>query len=157
MKVEAMSRELMEMIAACKTAAVRSALIKAHHIKLTDEQAAAVSGGVPYDEDWCTGIESHCHDFAFTGETRPGLILGDLWPDYFHVCKNCGQTRWLGCIQQGKEGRLGRRLVSRRNASRRVKSIWFRSRISVLQYTCSPDIHFVPIDRFQQRTHKESP
>ena len=99
---EVMSKELIEMVAACKTVKKRNVFIKAQHIKLTDEQQEAVNGCVPYDEDWCTeGGAAHCHNFVFTGQTRPGKILGDLWPDYFHVCKNCGQTRWLGTKLEG--------------------------------------------------------
>ena len=74
---------------------------------LSKEQLEDISGG---DLGSRTNRRAECpkspsdyHYWIFTGETRNGTIFGDLWPDYFHVCKYCGKSNWLWSIRNANK------------------------------------------------------
>ena len=71
---------------------------------LNDDELTAISGGSIFD-DIVEGIESlgspECpnsyngaHQWKKTGNTRPGSIFGDLWPDVELKCQKCGKIDW---------------------------------------------------------------
>ena len=101
MKLEEMSKELIEEAKACRTLEELNGFLSAHQIELTAEQMEAISGGSghagevsdPHGTSYCTASKGS-HDWIFTGRTRPGTVWGDLWPDYEHICRYCGEINW---------------------------------------------------------------
>lgn len=72
--------------------AVTAMLAKA----LTISEMEKVSGGHDFDsKDHCCGSPNGSHKWEFTGQTRPGIIFGDLWPDYLCICAYCHESRWM--------------------------------------------------------------
>lgn len=102
MKLEDMTQEKMDQAKACRTKDEILAFIRDNRIELSPEQMEQISGGYG-DRETNTSrprvIECHqspsgYHAWEFTGITRPGTILGSLWPDYKHRCKYCTAVDW---------------------------------------------------------------
>ena len=97
MKLEDMTQEKIDQAKACRTKEEILAFIQENSVDLSEEQMEQISGGYGDRETNSSGAKHReCsksfdgdHHWEFTGETRPGTILGSLWPDYKHRCKNC--------------------------------------------------------------------
>ena len=71
---------------------------------LSDDQLTAISGGSIFDEidetieslgsPECPNSYNGAHQWKKTGNTRPGSIFGDLWPDVELRCQKCGKIDW---------------------------------------------------------------
>ena len=100
MRIEDMTPEMIEQAKKCDTAEERLAFIRDNGIELDDEQLLGISGGVggdpyAYTGDICPENKDRGgHKWKSTGRTRPGSILGDLWPDYEMKCQYCGKLDW---------------------------------------------------------------
>ena len=98
MRIEELSPELIEKANACTTYEERMAFINENEIELTDEQMEALSGGGEVINTFGKGIQCKSCKRGFfrkTGNTRPGKIFGDLWPDIERKCNYCGITKWF--------------------------------------------------------------
>lgn len=95
MKFEDMTAGQIEHAKKCETPEERKAFIEAESIELTDEQLEGIAGGVSksHSKDRCPNGGDH--NWAETGNTRPGKIFGDIWPDKEERCTRCGKTIWV--------------------------------------------------------------
>jgi hypothetical protein len=68
--------------------------------ELSPEDLKQISGGHDRNAGYvnsgnkCSASPYGEHDFVYTGQTRPGVIWGDTWPDYLYKCQYCGKERW---------------------------------------------------------------
>ena len=98
MRFDQMTPELREKAQKCETAEERMAFVEESGIELTDEQLEAISGGNRTSKTFYKECEENPngskHYWVRTGNTRPGSVFGDLWPDTEFRCKWCGKTKW---------------------------------------------------------------
>lgn len=93
-KFEDMTAEQIEHAKKCETLEERKAFIEAESIELTDQQLEGIAGGkrTPHDTDNCP--KGGNHYWVETGNTRPGKVFGNVWPDKEKRCTRCGETIW---------------------------------------------------------------
>ena len=73
---------------------------------LNDDELATISGGSISDyideaieslgSPECPNSYTGAHQWKKTGNTRPGSIFGDLWPDVELRCQKCGKIEGAG-------------------------------------------------------------
>jgi len=100
MRIEELSPELVEKAKGCETTEERMAFIQENGIELTEEQLQSISGGRSNPggngRPKCPNSPKRGgHNWVRTGNTRPGSIFGDLWPDKEERCTYCGETQWV--------------------------------------------------------------
>ena len=71
---------------------------------LNDDELTNISGGDFSDyideaikslkSPECPNSYNGAHQWKKTGNTRPGSIFGDLWPDVELRCQKCGKIDW---------------------------------------------------------------
>ena len=92
-----MTPEQVEQAKKCVTAEERMEFIKDNGVELSDEQLDAISGGIlipPPTAPECPNAPKGKHDDVPTGNTRPGGVFGDIWPDAEYRCRYCNRTVW---------------------------------------------------------------
>lgn len=95
MKFEGMTPEQIEQAKKCETPEERKAFIEAESIELTDEQLEGIAAGgrkKNYGVNACP--KGGNHNWVETGNTRPGKVFGNIWPDKEKRCTRCGETIW---------------------------------------------------------------
>ena len=98
MNFEDLTPEQLEKANACTSVEELFKLAVEEGVELTDEQMEALSGGGEVINTFGKGIQcKSCKKgfFRKTGNTRPGKIFGDLWPDIERKCNYCGITKWF--------------------------------------------------------------